>query len=208
MEEELKKRTPSAVSEPDWENWDNWNEDLEKALPNWDQWNNDLKELLPDADTAPQSAPDESPKDTAPDKGSEPETGTPDHFRKVESRHIADSRDGKVAELHKKPDVPAPDKQLLFFIQKYKSADRICKEAGISLRSLQHKVGYLSYKLKRYIEIDNLYRETSPVKLTDEGIHISKGHLIDTGFESGDRFRVDFKEKYIVLSKLQKPTDA
>ena len=29
----------------------------------------------------------------------------------------------------------------------------------------------------------------------------------ETGFTVGDRFRLDFKDKYIVLSRLQKPTD-
>lgn len=124
----------------------------------------------------------------------------------MEQRPAAAAREGKVSEFPRKPEIPGSDKQLLFFIQKYKSADKICKEAGISLRSLQYKVGYLTFKLRRFIEVEGLYRETSPVKFTDEGVNISRSHLIETGFTVGDRFRVDFKDKYIVLSKLQKPS--
>ena len=118
------------------------------------------------------------------------------------------SREEKISELPRKQEILTPDKQLLFFIQKYKRAEIICREAGISLHTLQFKVGYLTYKLKRFIEVEGLYRETSPVKFADEGINISKSHLVETGFATGDRFRLDFKDKYIVLTKLQKPTNA
>lgn len=94
------------------------------------------------------------------------------------------------------------DKQILFFIQKFKDAQRICEEAGLSLEVLQKKVAYLSYKLKRYIPVEALYRETDPVTCNTEGIHITRGHLVETGFKTGDRFRVNFKDKHIILTKL------
>ena len=205
-EEKLKVRTESVTPENDWETWDNWNEDLEKALPNWDRWNNDLKQLLPDDEKPVEAAQPEAPGPIAAVKDPEPEPALIAPVKEVEPMRTVVSREEKVSELPRKQEILTSDKQLLFFIQKYKRAEIICREAGISLHTLQFKVGYLTYKLKRYIEVEGLYRETSPVKFTDEGINISRSHLIETGFAAGDKFRVDFKDKYIVLTKLQKPT--
>lgn len=205
-EEKLKVRTESVTPENDWETWDNWNEDLEKALPNWDRWNNDLKQLLPDDEKPEKAAQPEAPRPIAAVKDPEPEPAPIAPVKEVEPMRTVVSREEKVSELPRKQEILTSDKQLLFFIQKYKRAEIICREAGISLRTLQFKVGYLTYKLKRFIEVEGLYRETSPVKFTDEGINISRSHLIETGFAAGDKFRVDFKDKYIVLTKLQKPT--
>jgi len=207
-EEKLKEHTASAMPENDWETWDNWNEDLEKALPNWDRWNNDLKQLLPDDEKPVKETQPEAPVPMAAVKDPEPEPAPVSPVKEVEPMRTVVSREEKVSELPRKQEILTPDKQLLFFIQKYKRAEIICREAGISLRTLQSKVGYLTYKLKRYIEVEGLYRETSPVKFADEGINISKSHLVETGFATGDRFRLDFKDKYIVLTKLQKPTSA
>jgi len=205
-EKKLREHTPSATSENDWETWDNWNEDLEKALPNWDRWNNDLKQLLPNEDKPVKETEPEASESTAPSNDAEPMSEPVEPVRAVEPGPKAVAREGKVSELPRKQEILSSDKQLLFFIQKYKRAEKICKEAGISLRTLQYKVGHLTHKLKRYIEVEGLYRETSPVKITDDGINISRSHLVETGFTVGDRFRLDFKDKYIVLSKLQKPT--
>ena len=207
-EEKLKARTEHAAPENDWETWDSWNEDLEKALPNWDRWNNDLKQLLPDDEKPVKAAQPEVPGTIAAVKDPEPEPESIAPTKEVEPMHTVVSREEKISELPRKQEILTSDKQLLFFIQKYKRAEIICREAGISLHTLQFKVGYLTYKLKRYIEVEGLYRETSPVKFTDEGINISKSHLIETGFATGNRFRVDFKDKYIVLTKLQKPKSA
>ena len=207
MEEEKRnERLSGAASEADWETWDSWNQDLDKALPNWDRWNNDLKQLLPDEERPAKPAQPEAVESAPPVKNPEPMPRPLDPIKEVEPKNEAAAKEGKVSELHRKQENLTSDKQLLFFIQKYKQADKICKEAGISLRTLQEKVGYLTYKLKRYIEVEDLYRETSPVKFTDGGINISKSHLVETGFKVGDRFKLDFKDKYIVLSKLQKPT--
>ena len=206
-EERSRERTVSATPENDWETWDNWNDDLEKALPNWDRWNNDLKQLLPDEDKPAKETEPEASEPAAPEDDAEsgPEPLGP--VRAIEPGPKAVAREGKVSELPRKQEILSSDKQLLFFIQKYKRAEKICQEAGLSLRTLQYKVGYLTYKLRRYVEVEGLYRETSPVKFTDDGISISRSHLVETGFTVGDRFRLDFKDKYIVLTKLQKPTD-
>ena len=142
MEEgKLRERTANATLENDWETWDNWNDDLEKALPNWDRWNNDLKQLLPDEDKpVKETEPEPSePATPANDAESGPEPLKP--VRAVEPGPKAVAREGKVSELPRKQEILSSDKQLLFFIQKYKQAERICKEAGISLRTLQYKVG-------------------------------------------------------------------
>ena len=207
-EEKLKERTASATPENDWETWDSWNEDLEKALPNWDRWNNDLKQLLPDDEKPVNAAQPDTPGPIAAVKDPEPGPDPITPVKEVEPMRTVATREEKVSELPKKQEILTSDKQLLFFIQKFKRADVICREAGISLRTLQYKVGYLTYKLKRYIEVEGLYRETSPVKFADEGINISRSHLIETGFAPGDQFRLDFKDKYIVLTKLQKQTNA
>ena len=207
-EEKLKERTASATPENDWETWDSWNEDLEKALPNWDRWNNDLKQLLPDDEKPVNAAQPDTPGPIAAVKDPEPGPDPITPVKEVEPMRTVATREEKVSELPKKQEILTSDKQLLFFIQKFKRADVICREAGISLRTLQYKVGYLTYKLGRYIEVEGLYRETSPVKFTDEGINISRSHLIETGFAPGDQFRLDFKDKYIVLTKLQKQTNA
>lgn len=209
MPDEKLKQNPTV--EGDWETWDSWNEDLDKALPNWDRWNNDLKQLLPEdkrteeKETMPQEKEETGArKEKAPIANLEkltsvqkkiPDTEPPAPFEKEEPVRMA----------QQKPEILSSDKELLFFVQKYKRADKICQEAGINLQTLQHKVGYLSYRLKRYIDIEGLYRDNAPVKLTDDGIHISKDHLIESGFETGDRFKIDFKDKYIVLSRLHKP---
>jgi len=209
MEEgKLRERTESATSENDWETWDNWNEDLEKALPNWDRWNNDLKQLIPDEDKPVKETESDASKPATPANDAEPKPEPVEPVRAAEPEPKAVAREGKVTELPRKQEILSSDKQLLFFIQKYKRAEKICQEAGISLRTLQYKVGYLTYKLRRYVEVEGLYRETSPVKFTDEGISISRSHLVETGFTVGDRFRLDFKDKYIVLSRLQKPPSA
>ena len=207
-EEKLKERTASATPENDWETWDSWNEDLEKALPNWDRWNNDLKQLLPDDEKPVNAAQPDTPGPIAAVKDPEPGPDPITPVKEVEPMRTVATREEKVSELPRKQEILTSDKQLLFFIQKFKRADVICREAGISLRTLQYKVGYLTYKLGRYIEVEGLYRETSPVKFTDEGINISRSHLIETGFAPGDQFRLDFKDKYIVLTKLQKQTNA
>jgi hypothetical protein len=72
---------------------------------------------------------------------------------------------------------------------------RVSQVAGISLKMLQQKVAYLSYKLKRYIDVAGLYRDTSPVKLEEDGILISRAHLVETPYKDGERFKIDFKDK-------------
>ena len=146
--------------------------------------NEGLESLIPENETARKS---ESASSHEQPSALQSKSNNADSFDSTEESE-------KTGDLPGKPYLTESDKQLLFFIQKYKRAERICEEAGIKLRNLQDRYSYLIHKLKRYIEIEGLYRETSPVMLTDKGIQVSRDHLIESGFEVGDRFRVDFKE--------------
>ncbi|MDZ7698389.1 MAG: hypothetical protein U5R49_16190 [Deltaproteobacteria bacterium] len=167
---------------------DSFGDEIDKAMPEWDRWNDDLKKLLPEKER------DENKEMQKP--RSVPEMRRPSDESEVRAG------EQKPAETSKLGDLITSDKQLLFFVHKYRKADRICREAGISLQTLQKKVGQLSYKLKRYIDVEGLYRDTTPVKLTSEGIRITRDHLLETDFKAGDRFKVGFKDKYILLTKI------
>ncbi len=163
-------------------------DEIDNAVPEPDRWNDDLKKLFPEKERDERKEMEKpKPVPEASHPADEPE---------------APARKQKTAETSKLGDLITSDKQLLFFIHKYRNADRICREAGINLQTLQKKVGQLSYKLKRYIDVEGLYRDTTPVKLTSEGIRITREHLIETDFKAGDRFKVGFKDKYILLTRI------
>lgn len=176
---EKARQKKKAVAENDWETLRNWNEDLEKIIPGTE-------------------AVGESNPASSDIQASDVQTN-------VYNSNSGDAtkENKEVSGLPGKADLTPSDRQLLFFVHKYKRAEKICREAGIRLRDLQDRYAYLTYKLKRYIEIEGLFRETSPVSLTDDGIQISRDHLIESGFETDDSFRVGFKDKHIVLTKLE-----
>jgi hypothetical protein len=74
----------------------------------------------------------------------------------------------------------------------------------MTLQTLRNRVGLLSYKLKTYIDVEGLYRDTYPVKLKSNGIRIPTGHLVETVFKLDDQFKIDFKDKYIILTRLSR----
>ena len=187
MREELLKDAEPFNLDPD-DDWDPLSGDLDEVLPNLDRWDDAVRELLPgenrseNIDTVADFLDDSQPVRVKPKKAPQP-------LREVQNTPVNTT-------------VITSDKQLLFFILKYKNARKICAEAGISLKALQQKVAYLSYKLKRYIDVAGLYRDTSPVKLDEDGILISRGHLVETPYKDGERFKIDFKDKYIILTRL------
>ncbi|MCF8118994.1 MAG: helix-turn-helix domain-containing protein [Deltaproteobacteria bacterium] len=187
-EQEVIEEAVSDDFGSDFEELDHLDDDVEAAMPDWDRWNDDLKKLLPEKEQH------EEPPPKRPTAVSAPKPAEPAPDARVSEKRPED--------MSGSGDLITSDKQLLFFIQKYGKADRICKEAGISLQTLQRKVGQLSYRLKRYINVEGLYRETRPVKLTSDGITISANHLVETDFTTGDRFKVGFKGRYIILSKI------
>ena len=170
--------------------WDQLSNELDGALPNVDRWDVEIRKLLPNEN---RSGNAEAVADVL--VGSQP-------VREEPKRAPQPIREVSEAPVNVSRRLITSDKQLLFFILKYKDARKICEEAGISLKILQQKVAYLSYKLKKYIDVVGLYRDTSPVELKGDGILVTRGHLVETPFHEGDRFRVDFKEKYIILTKL------
>ena len=189
-EKRLRDNDVPDVLEDVWDDQSLWNEDVDSTLPELDHWNDMLKELLPEEEPAPK-APPARPEPVVELRAVEPKVKTPVTPKKP-------------PELRKKRGPGISDKQLLLLIQKYKEADKICEMAHISLQTLQRKVGYLSHRLKRYIDVKGLYRETGPVTLTRDGIKISKGHLVETDFNTGDRFKIGFKDNYIILARLPK----
>ncbi len=190
-EEKLREREENDKLEEVWEDSSLWNEAVDSAVPELDRWDDMVKELLPQEDgPAKKPAARQEPvvdlKAVKPKaKAPAPETPPPDAEEKFAGT--------------------ASDKQLLMLINKYKEAEKICETAQIPLETLQRRVGYLSYRLKKYIDVEGLYRDTGPVKMTNDGILVPKGHLVQTGFKAGDQFNVGFKDDhYIILARVQK----
>jgi hypothetical protein len=195
-EEELKENMEDALEEV-WDDRSLWNDDGEigNTLPELDRWDDMVRDLLPE---------------THSHRKEEPVRQEP-----VRQEPVADLKAVKpkpkpaVAEV-KSPDpakaqgATVSDKQLLMLIQKYREAEKVCEVAQMTLQTLQRKVANLSYRLKRYIDVEGLYRDTGPVKMTPEGILIPKGHLIDTGVNVGDLFTVGFKDKLVILARQRK----
>ncbi len=170
--------------------WDRLSNELDDALPNLDRWDVEIRKLLPEDSRSENAGPvADLLVASQPVPVKEEPKKVPQPIREITDAPVIKSA------------IPS-EKQLLFFILKYKDARKICAETGISLKTLQEKVAYLSYKLKRYIHVAGLYRDTSPVKLKADGILVTREHLLETPFREGDRFKVDFKDKYIILSRL------
>jgi hypothetical protein len=171
-----------------------------------------LKELLPEEETAPKvDSPEQQilPRKEPPEQRTVPKKEPVRAEPVVELKAVAPKPKPPVTEKgspepSKKQGATISDKHLLMLIQKYKEADRICEIAHMTLQTLQRRVGYLSYRLKRYIHVEGLYRDTAPVKLTRDGIKIPKGHFVESDFKIGDLFNIGFKDNYVILARLQK----
>ncbi|MFC1505158.1 hypothetical protein ACFL5W_01435 [Thermodesulfobacteriota bacterium] len=101
--------------------------------------------------------------------------------------------------------VKISDTALLKVIQTYKNAEKICKEAGITLKTLQTRVAKLTYKniLSNPSDIVGLYRPVSNrVKLNQNSIIIPKTKLEDSDFDTGDTFEIDIRDSRIILTKI------
>ncbi len=184
--ERLRENGETENLEDIWDENSLWNEEVDNALPELDHWNDMLKELLPEEETSPK---EESVR-------AEPVV----ELKAVTPKPKPPVTEKTGREHSKKRGATVSDRQLLLLIQKYKEADRICEIAHMTLQTLQRKVGHLSYRLKRYIHVEGLYRDTGPVKLTTDGIKIPKGYFVETDFKTGDRFNIGFKNNYIILA--------
>lgn len=169
------------------------NNGIDDVLPKLDRWNNELKELLTDEERPPEHQTD-SPEPVV-------------ELKAVEPKLEPSVAENVSTEPPRKKIYTVTDKQLILLMQKHKEAGKICEVAGITLETLQKKVGHLCYKMKKYIDVEGLYRETSPITYTRDGIQITTGHLVETDFKLDDRFRVDFKDRYIILTRLPKPAN-
>ena len=166
------------------------NNGVDDALPELDHWNDELKELLSDQERPPEHQT-VSPEPVVALKAVEPKLKDP-------------VTEEKIIEPPRRRDHAVTHKQLFLLIKKYKHANIICDVTGMTIQTLRNRVGHLCYKLKRYIDVEGLYRDTDPVEFESNGIKVSTGHLVETDFKLGDRFRVGFKDKYIILARLPK----
>jgi hypothetical protein len=190
-EENLKVNEEDDSLEEVWDDRSLCNEeDLCNSLPELERWDDMLKELLPE---------------THSHRKEEPVLQEPVvDLKAVKPKPKPPVAEAKSPEPQKSRGITVSDKQLLMLIQKYKEADKICELTQMSLQTLQRKVAYLSYRVKKYINVEGLYRDTGPVKMTQEGILIPKGHLVDTGFNVGDLFNIGFKDNFIILARQRK----
>jgi len=189
-EEELKESGEGEALEEVWNDHPVLSEEVDNILPELDQWDDMIRDLLPKADSHPKE------KSVRQDPVVDLNAVRPKPKPPVVEIRPPDSEKARAAMVS--------DKQLLMLIQKYKEADKICEAAQMTLQTLQQKVAHLSYRIKRYIDVEGLYRDTGPVKMVREGILIPKGHLIDTGFKVGDLFTVNFKDHSIILARYPK----
>jgi len=174
------------------------NNEVDDALPELDRWNDELKELLSDEERPPEHQT-VSPEPVIELKAVEPKPKDPVTEDPVTEKKIIEPPRGRGHAV--------TDKQLFLLIKKYRQASIICDATGMTLQTLRNRVGHLCYKLKKYIDVEGLYRNTDPVEFKSDGIRVSTGHLVETDFKLGDRFRVGFKDKYIILARLPKSSN-
>jgi len=169
------------------------NNGMDEVLPELDRWNNELKELFSDEEKAP-----------------EHQTVSPEpvvELKAVEPKLEPTVTEEKIIESPRRSSHAVTDKELVLLIKKHKQASMVCDVTGMTLQTLRNRVGHLCYKLKTYIDVEGLYRDTDPVKFESDGIKITTGHLVETDFKLDDRFRVGFKDNYIILTRLPKSSN-
>jgi hypothetical protein len=169
------------------------NDDGDDSLPELDRWNDELKDLLSDEERPP-----------------EHQTVSPEpvvELKAVETKLKEPVTEEKIIEPPRKIGHTITDKQLFLLVKKYKQANIICDVTGMTLQTLRNRVGHLCYKLKKYIAVEGLYRDTDPVEFKSDGIRVTTAHLVETDFKLGDRFMVGFKDKYIILARLPKSSN-
>ena len=97
------------------------------------------------------------------------------------------------------------DSELLEIIEAHMDADKICKKARITLKTLQVRVAKLTYKkvFSNPSAIAGLYKPVSKtVKLNRNSIIIPKTKLEDSDFVTGDRFTLAIDANRIILTRM------
>lgn len=100
--------------------------------------------------------------------------------------------------------VKVSDRALLKAIEKYKDADRICREKRITLKTLQARVARLTYnhQLPNPSIIRGLYQPEAPVvKFSQNAIIIPRTRIEGSAFQTGDTFTVSFDSEKIILTR-------
>jgi len=110
--------------------------------------------------------------------------------------------------LHFEGDIMAAkisDGELLKVIDRFMDADKICRATDLKLKTLQARIGKLTYKnlLESPSQIKGLYKpKPKIVKLSQNAIIIPKARIEDADFKIGDMFKVTCEEDRIILSRL------
>jgi hypothetical protein len=98
------------------------------------------------------------------------------------------------------------DRELLKIIYETMDADAICQQTNIKLKTLQTRVAKLTYKklIEDPSKIKGLYKpQPKVVKFSQNSIIIPKTRIEDSDFRQGDKFRVAFDDRKIILTKIQ-----
>ena len=98
------------------------------------------------------------------------------------------------------------DDELLGYINQKKTAQQIIDESGVTLLTLQKRVGKLQQSHKKFYDVPGLFEEEGEtIKIGQAGIRISKAKLEGFGYQLEDKFELkhDDKKKQIILSKVE-----
>jgi hypothetical protein len=101
--------------------------------------------------------------------------------------------------------VKISDKELVKVIHQYMDADTICRKTDLKLKTLQARVGKLTYKnlLDSPSKIKGLYKpKPKIVKMSQNAIIIPKARIEDADFKIGDLFKVTCEDDRIILSRI------
>jgi len=106
----------------------------------------------------------------------------------------------------KKKRTTLTDDEIMEHINAKKTAEQIKAETGITLLTLQKRIGKLQQQHKKFYEVPGLFdEETETIKFGTAGIRIAKKKLETFGFHLEDQFTIqhDTKKNQIILTKQE-----
>jgi hypothetical protein len=97
----------------------------------------------------------------------------------------------------------ASDDQILEFVKQGLDAKQICDEAGLTKGTLRQKLYELSLKEGKLLQVPGLFGSApkTEFEIRKSGSLIIPGKVLEgQGYKPGQRFKIGFEEKRIVLS--------
>jgi hypothetical protein len=98
----------------------------------------------------------------------------------------------------------ASDEQILDFVNQGLDAKQICDRAGLTKGTLRRKLYELSIKEGKLLQVSGLFGGGAPkteFEIRKSGSLIIPGKVLEgQGYKPGQRFKIEFGEKRIVLS--------